>query len=597
MSYVGIMTSEPKSESQTASSGGKKRPAMLYAFAGYDADGKPINGDLVYTADNPKITRQKLIETLVSEGKSLAGLNLQGAALPGACLRGANLRGACLKNANLDGADLTDADLREADLRGARLHGAEAIRALFGGANLTGAKASGIQARYASFRAAIMDGVTITDAFLTSAVLTHVHAHNTNFKNTKLVNADFGSSDIVECDLSGCDLRAWDQEAGTKDRNPELARHLPLRTRNTIVVNCTYDKGTKFCPNAPAFKQDTRTNKLTHKGIYAITAGSFAGMVEYVPSTVTDTAMGLVSTVQTAVGSNTFGVVMVVAGAFLVKEAVGDAVKDKLKGFYEVTQSKVREVVQSMERRGVSRWHLVAAIGKNKSLEPLRWALSTQEASAAEKGYWSSYRAFDTEEGSVILCDRRHLAMALGALSSNRRRGHDLSRDIVLVRCDDAEVRDGKSPSAFRFHKDGKVTAVWSKGGQITRVASYGEDPGEQAEAIHGEPMDVALTRDALIADFEQSLLREHGLGDFDYPREDHYLQSGRDGTILVFRTKDRKLDNPLRTPSGARQPALIKRSNEQMYFRNGQPCEAMNTHSPSDSAPESDAPRGISPA
>jgi len=63
----------------------------------------------------------------------------------------------------------------------------------------------------------------------------------------------------------------------------------------------------------------------------------------------------------------------------------------------------------------------------------------------------------------------------------------------------------------------------------------------------------------------EAAALAGHGLDGFGYPRDTHMLRNGRDGTILVQRRGDRRIDNPA---SG--QPALVRLDGTGLMVRNG---------------------------
>jgi hypothetical protein len=55
-----------------------------------------------------------------------------------------------------------------------------------------------------------------------------------------------------------------------------------------------------------------------------------------------------------------------------------------------------------------------------------------------------------------------------------------------------------------------------------------------------------ANRRDSVCADFEDDIMNDHNLASLHYSPETHFVVHGRDGTIFVRRTSDRKIDNPL---------------------------------------------------
>ena len=130
-----------------------------------------------------------LVQTKVSAGQSLAGVDLTGADLSELDLSGADLSGAFLEATNLrgtkfDGANLTDAVLVRADITEASFVGASVLRTNFGDAKLHRTNLSG--------------GLDLSGAVFGKAEL-----YGTKLTGACLTGADLMDSKLKDCDLSG----------------------------------------------------------------------------------------------------------------------------------------------------------------------------------------------------------------------------------------------------------------------------------------------------------------------------------------------------------------------------------------------------------
>lgn len=512
-------------------------------------------------------TRRAFIAALAERGASLAGADLHKADLNGLNLQGVDFTGALLDNANLNGAQLQGALLVDASMRGAKAQGARLDQARLTGADLSDADLTGARLTYAQLRGARLDRTILRGAAAASACFENVEAEAADFDEAILINADFAHAILVKCSFRSTKLghRAFGNLA--PEECERLSRHLPNRTRGAIVVGCDYDAETVLARTVPAMRSDRRVNRMTRFGLWATSTLAFVGGVEH--------GFDLLQGAEIAsqhLGSGA-AFVGVMSGIGLLKAGVGDWVGDKAREGMEFLTRKIRETMMEMERRGARRWHLVCAIGREGSLGQLRTALASRAPDAARLGHFEAFRSFFGSLGDVVICDRRHLALALATLSADRHGLGGLKRDIVLLRCDgDHGGRVG--PCAISFLRDGTSTAVWPlPGGRHARAVYRTDGTLDRCMDDDGEPFDLsrlglpsaAATRLTASLEFEAAMLADHRLGGIDYPRETHLTVEGRDGSVIVQRSTDRRIDNP-----AAGCPALLRVDGTGVSVRNG---------------------------
>lgn len=524
---------------------------------------KDRRGVVLYQGEAP--TKREFLEDLFRNEVSFAGADMRRFDLSGMFIEHIDLDGADLTGADLRGAHLEEASLKGAILKNAKLQGARLERAYLQSADLTGANLAGSRATYANFRGATLNEADLTSMSGSSTVFSRVRAKNAKFIGAGLVNSDFGNSEILSCDFSGADL--GHRMFGEKDEriSNDLARHLPNRSRYAVVVGCDFDKESNLPETVPAFRRDRRTGKLAEFGLWSATTLGMIAIGTQVPvDFLAETAL------SSRLGTGS-GFIVSIGAVYLLKEKIGGWLEDGFTGSMKKVVQGAQQGINALHRWGAHRKDIVAAIASRGADDMLKQALTATGQEAAAQGALGRFKSFFTDLGQVILCNRTHLSLALGALSSNRQRNYKLRDNIVLVRAD--TDKDSPAPNVMGFLKDGRTTATWKTGDNSLTLLYDGEDElvgawNEKGEALDYRDIDLpecAAHGLTAVSAFERQILDDNGLEEFIYPDKTHHLHSGRDGTIFVHRTKDRRLDNP---EDGA--PALIQTDNTGLQVKNG---------------------------
>lgn len=519
----------------------------------YSRDGEPVYEGVATSI-------RAFIEQLANTGHSLAGTDLSGLDLSSLNLNNLDFSGADLSRANLRAATMQGALLKDAVLSDANLHGADLRSAQCQGAYMEGARMAGIRCDNANFRGANLDRADMTDGVMNNTVWSYASVKAAILRDAQLRDADFGNTTVLRSDLRGVDLCSNGQL-------PEA--HQPDRTRRAVVVGCQYDKMTRLPDKgADAFRKDRAQSKVARTALAATTSLAALGVLAGA-----DAMLPEMAAIGSRIGQNidvSLQVVVVagVSGFMLLKEMAADTLKDAMANTLGRFQQKCREAVDTLINRGSNLADIVLTCGSARSLNPIRRALAATKEQ--ETGNAFSY-FMSGSLGAFIICDRKHLASALGAISSNRNRGYSLSKEILLLRKPDKDD-DETVPVAIRFHKDGTTTAVWTEDGKPANVVLYDAEGQADARLDLQTGMgttdvgDIPNANDLLRTTraFERKLLTDNGLENFHYPEDTHYLQAGMDNSILVRRIADRVLDNP-------EEAAVITADGQRWRFLDGQ--------------------------
>ncbi len=510
----------------------------------FDVDGKVLYQEAA-------ATKKELIQTLVARRMSLAGADLSNLSLRHMNFRGADLAGAKFDNSNLSGSIFSNANLCSASLRRSRLTGVEAQRARFEGAFLEEADFAGSTVSFSSFRGAHMSGANLARCNASSTIFAHVEGKGANFSGSKLKNADFSNVMIQNADFRGANLSTTLSLA---------EEHLPDRTRDAIVIDCLYDDETVLCGSVGAMKRDA-------------TRSGWARMLRwFIPAGLVTTAMIAAPGIEAFFKLESLemptsgGFILLLGLAATVKVGIEEWLRERAANAVGDLQLRYRQAMATASRLARSKSDLIAAVARRADLEPLKLALEAIREGQGAKAALHRFLWMVSDNDAVIICERQHLAMALYALSSNESRRYPLKRDVILVNAGAISSDLSGPPSALRFHEDGSMTALWGSGEKPIARVVY---PARYGSIIACDPEGTLLPacpdKVTAIARFRAAILESSGLAEFAYPTRSHYVQPGKDGTILVYQASSRRLDNPI-------GPAVIKPDGEMLNFRNGSP-------------------------
>lgn len=543
-------------------------------YAIKDIDGNVLTEGLAKTRKD--FIREKFDQGLSFERADLRGWDLSFLDLSNIVLKDAWLspitsekgeHPACLRGTKLQGADMRGVDATGVMADGCDLTGTKAQGMICSGGSFRGALAP-----FANFRGAAMNmrngkPTDFSDLRAGSSVFSHVIAEKAIFKGAVMNNVDFGNSTLVGCDWRGM----------TVEQSQTLApEHLPNRTRNAIIVGGKYDDETSFPKsNMKAFARDRFRMKALGGATFIGTGVTALWLSTLVPD---EFLANLIP--GESLGSH---LVLVVGAGMLLKDIVVNRITDALGSTLAkvAVKSTVADMTLSNKMQNLGR--MVFAFGSQKNLSPIHAALKSTKGAAKKKGVFAKVRSlFNEDMGSFIYCDRKHLAMAMSALSANRNRGHELDREIVLVRKMD-EFDDESVPSCIRFHKSGETTAVWNRDDKPAFSATYdaagnptaaadlrvGRSIADLSIMPHSSNMNTATNA------FERKIVDQNGLSDLvRYCPKDHYLHQGKDHSILIYKKGTRRLDNK-------RGPAVILPDDTALYYKNGKTVKPFDASHP----------------
>lgn len=503
-------------------------------------------GELIYSGE--AVTRRALLASLFEQGASFAG---------------ANLGGYDLSHMNLNGIDLTGANLA-----GAVLRGATANKARFDHANLDGVRAEGLTARQASFRharlglgerknqCATFDGAILTHscfdgAEISGASFEGISASGVTFDLAKLLrvrfanavlsNADWSRAEVLQCDFSHAELNA---SSGAL-KVPRAS--LPNRTIDTVAIGNTYS-GAVLDASVPKLSFDRAATGVANHIAWAASTAAILAATAALPVDPTGEWLGKL------VGQ---GTVMLGAVALitLIKEKIDEKLQHQLADVTLKLQGMVRGAFAELTQRGANIAETVAALTRGPGLKPLRKALAATHDGAQRNGIFNEVKQLVLGSTNIILCDRRHMALALEWMSSSYGRTRLLKRDFIVSRV--AHDNDS-APTMLKFFADGGgMAAFWTKDGKMFRAMGWDADElVPEAWPVNGPaPAHSNRTMPAMRARqlFEQAVVNDHFPSvRLTYDRLTHQLRAGRDGSIVVTRQRDQLARN-------AHGPVLIR--------------------------------------
>lgn len=491
-------------------------------------------------------TLKAFVEGIVREGRSLAGADLANRDLAGLNLDGADFDGADLEDADLRGSSIRYGSFAGACFKGALCQGMNAERARFhnvilGRTEKGATRFDGARLAFSEFDGAQLDGAIFDDAGLSRASFAYSSGRRTSFKRARLRDTMFTAAKLINPDLSEADLRA------STRLSPEQQ---PDRTAGAMVIQGHYAKAMMDETGTPAFQRDRRWARASHFSAWLVATTPVAFASHSLPHHV-----HLPHGAEAYAGAIGAGVITILASSALL--AAKEGVAEKVRGFVEERISDAHSVVRKnfdeAWRNGVNFAHLTVAAVRGASLRSLKEGLAATRSRARDSGATGWFRGVLFGKGALLFADRRHLAMALEAISASRKR-HKREADIVVIR--QGESID--APSIVRLRQDGGASMVWTARGKVLATADY--DAGGDLVAKTGD-LDLPDRQIATSNCFARALLADHGIA-LNLPA-DHDFRAGGDGSIITIRPGDRRIDNPL----GA---AIIGPDGAERHFRSG---------------------------
>lgn len=523
-----------------------------------------VDGRLLYAGRASSL--KSLVEQCVRAGKTMKRANLRGLDLMHLNLSRADFSGACLDGAKLRGSKIEHAVFSGASMRGIAASGLDGVSAVFTDVNFSPIEVkrpyddgrvdpdgtprmrtvrlssdfTGAQLTCARFDGAKVHEVNFMQAAMSSSSHVGARIRKSSYKDTSLHNADWADAKIVGNSFDGANM--------TPRMNVDAA-HLPDRTRNATIVGNTYE-GTEFGSCNRGFVRDAfAVGKIRIATLGLVTSGLF----------VATAAIPLdLESMMTATIGKTATFILAASALTWIKTPVEDFFKDKAIDLIAGMSMKVRSAISEMWKRGKSIGSLAVALMSRGHADQVEKVLKSRHG-----GFFERFAAAAKGEYDVVVCDREHLAEALARISEmmNSRIGHKHS--VILVRMGEAAAG---VPRALVVNGGGGIEALWDQNtdGVIVHKA------WDEAKIPLGEPGIFGPQRFLapfnshipVVGEFMRAILAEHGLSDFKVKHETHLIRQGLDGSIVVTRQSDGRLDN-----RGA--PTVITPDDKPLYFRN----------------------------
>jgi hypothetical protein len=235
---------------------------------------------------------------------------------------------------------------------------------------------------------------------------------------------------------------------------------------------------------------------------------------------------------------------------------------------------------------GIRRLNMLVLMGLRRDLSPIVRALEAVTNEAPKNKFSAVAKFLFNKSSGIVLCDSRHLAMALSHISSNRKRGYTIKSDITLVRMD-ADTPSSGIPSTVKFRADGLTEMMWVENGKAKFSAKYSSDgtlvraldlSREAKRTIDVEEFPAVGDMMEAIDAFEQALLDANGMHDFAYDPNETHIVHGENGDMMVRRNSDRELHNE-HGPAIIVMPKTNKERPVQHYFNDGKYIDEREFH------------------
>lgn len=500
----------------------------------YDIDGNILH-------EGVSKTKKRFIEYLVSKRKSLARADLRNCELSFLNLEHGDFREACLDGADLRGTRATKANFQGAQMRGIEASAFHAPRANFSFADLSKhpdvgnrSTLNGAELTYAKMDQSIQNDIDLSDAYFSSATMVGVRARNANYARSTMHNVDWVDAELIACDFTEAIMRPTLRAA---------AKHLPDRTRDAIVVGNKLDKAEIGIGNG-RFRKDARMSSVTKSVIWGgVTAGFF-----FATTTVPDVDLDYI---KAAIGDNTAGFVFVATAAVLFKEKIEDFFKDGIHNFVTDCNLKTRKLVADVVRGGKALSSVAVAF-----VSPSHRKKVLECMSHPDKSVYSQFKATVSGELEILICDRKALAEALSRLTDAQDNRFRKDTSIVIAR---KGFADDNAPNMIILNKDGTTEAFWKNSRGESARMKWDKDGTAMLPVPQGPWYAAVADRNAAIERYMQILVLDNDLPQLEFPSVTHTVREGMDGSIVVVKRSDGRLENPL--------GPMIVTPNDEMFY------------------------------
>ena len=520
-----------------------------------------IDGNLMYEGRARSV--KALVEQCVKNGKSLKRANLAGHDLMHLELSRGDFTGACLDGARLRGSRMVGAHFTGASMKGVSASAVDAESAVFQDVDLSPYEYEtryddgrvepdgtpslrkvrvtsdfiGSVLTYCRFDGARVLETDFSDAGMSSTSHTGATVRKSSFRRARLHNADWADARIIGSSFDGALM--------TPRMNVDPA-HLPDRTRNAVIVGNSYE-GAEFGSGNRGFVKDAFVvGKVRLATLGLVTSGLFVATAA-IP-------FDLESALSETIGK-TATFILAASALTWIKEPVEDFLKDNATEFMAGTAVRVRAAISELWKRGKQIGSLAVALLSRGHADHVEKVLKSRHG-----GVFERFAAAAKGEYDVVVCDRKHLAEALARVSEmmNNRTGQRHS--VILVRMGQT---GGDTPRAIVVNGDGGLEALWDQdeGGNIRHMRwDAAKIPLDALASVRFQaPFNSHIP---IVTRFISAIMEEHGLADFRIRHETHLVRQGRDGSIVVTRQSDGRLDN-----RGA--PTVVTPDDRRLFFKN----------------------------
>lgn len=501
----------------------------------YDVDGNLLHEGLAQS-------KKAYIQYLVSKGKSLARADLRAAR----DLSHLNLDNGEFQGANFDGVDLRGTTAKKAIFRGAKMRGVKAsgfngqrgnfaevdfsrhpdtkVNTILNGAVFTYAKLDNSRLDYADF----------SDASMSSATMVGVHARKANFSRSTMHNVDWVHSEIVSSAFEGTIMRPTIRTG---------ANHLPDRTRDAIIVGNNMNNAEIGVGNG-RFDKDALMGSVAKNIIWsAITAGFFFATLQ-VPDVDLDY-------IKASIGDNSAAFVFVATAAVLFKERIEDFFKDGISDLVTGVNLKTRQIIADVVRGGKALASVAVAF-----VSPSHRKKVLECMTHPDKSVYSQFKATISGELEVLICDRKSLAEALSRLTDAQDNRFRRDSNIVIAR---KGFADDNAPNMLILNKDGTTEAFWKNSSGETAHMKWDKTGVAISRPQIGRWYGALDNRNEAIDKFMMMVVLDNNIPQFEIPTVTHTVREGQDGSIVVVKRSDGRLENPL-------GPMIITPNDEMLY-------------------------------